>query len=136
MTQNDKAIAIEIAKTNGLNITKLGLRFDKVVIRLLGNIRIAIEKEIPKDYAVILTMTAPIKHPAKTENGIIENFKEIFVHRKQLNDTLLTVFKNDVHLIFIKPSSKKFINFIGFVHNKDIDSKYLLDIASKWLLKE
>jgi hypothetical protein len=136
MTQNEKLIANEIAKANGLNITKLGLRFDKVVIRLLKNIRIAIKNEVPKEKAVIITMTAPIKHPAKTENDIIGKIKDILVSGKQQRDTLLTIFQNEIQLRVIKSPSKQTINFIGLVHNRDIDSKYLLDITSKWLLEE
>jgi hypothetical protein len=45
MTQIEKIIANNIAAANGLSISKLGLRFDKVVIRLLGNIRAALEQE-------------------------------------------------------------------------------------------
>ena len=43
MASIEKQIASEIAKANEVNIIKLGLRFDKVVIRLLGNIRMGIE---------------------------------------------------------------------------------------------
>ena len=67
MIQIEKQIANEIAKANGVSVTKLGLRFDKVVVRLLGNIRIAIEQEVPKKVTVIMTITAPIRLPAKTE---------------------------------------------------------------------
>jgi len=53
MIQIEKLVASAIAKANGLSVSKLGLRFDKVVVRLLGNIRIAIEQEVPKETAII-----------------------------------------------------------------------------------
>jgi hypothetical protein len=131
MPQIEKIIANEIAKANGLSLSKLGLRFDKVVIRILGNIRNAIEKEVPKESVIMVTISAPIKLPAKTEHELIEKIRNIVSTGKKERDTSLTIFENEVRIRFLKYSSKQNINFIGLVHNKDIDSKYLLDISSK-----
>jgi hypothetical protein len=131
MIQIEKQIANEIAKANELSLSKLGLRFDKVVVRILGNIRNAIEQEVPKESVIIVTISAPIKLPAKTEHELIEKIRNIVSTGKKKRDTSLTIFENEVRIRLIKSSSKKSINFIGLVHNKDIDSKYLLDISSK-----
>ena len=44
----DKDIAEKIAKHSGLSLAKLGLRFDKVVVRLLSNIRSSISADNPR----------------------------------------------------------------------------------------
>jgi hypothetical protein len=131
MIQIEKQIANEIVKANGLSLSKLGLRFDKVVVRILGNIRNAIEQEVPKESVIIVTISAPIKLPAKTEHELIEKIRSVVSKGKKERDTSLTIFENEVRIRFLKYSSKQNINFIGLVHNKDIDSKYLLDISSK-----
>jgi hypothetical protein len=131
MIQIEKQIANEIAKANGLSLSKLGLRFDKVVVRILGNIRNAVEQEVPKESVIIITISAPIKLPAKTEHELIEKIRNIVSTGKKERDTSLAIFGNEVRIRLLKTSSKKSINFIGLVHNKDIDSKYLLKISSK-----
>jgi molybdenum cofactor biosynthesis enzyme len=136
MIQSEKQITNQIAKANGVRIAKLGLRFDKVAIRLLQNIRTAIENEVPKGSVVIITITAPIKIPAKTEKEIIGEVKDILVKGKNYMDTSFTVFENKVRIRYMKSPSKQGVNFVGLVHNKDIDSTYLLNISSKWLLEE
>lgn len=75
MKFGDKDIAEKIAKENGLTIAKLGLRFDKVVIRLLSDIRIAISNDIPKGTAILLTITAPIRLPSKTESELCSQIR-------------------------------------------------------------
>ena len=135
MTQMEKLIANEISKTNGVSVTKLGLRFDKVVVRLLGNIRIAIEQEVSKEVTVIMTITAPIKLPAKTEYELIGKISDFLESGIQHQDSVLTIFQNKVRLRIVKSSSRQTTKFVGLVHNPDIDSKLLLDLAAQWLLK-
>ena len=134
MTQIKKLIANEIAKANGMSVTKLGLRFDKVVVRLLGNIRIAIEQEVPKKMTVIMTITSPIRLPAKTEYELIGKINDFLESGIQYQDSVLTIFLNEVRFRIVKSSLKQ-PKFIGLVHNPDIDPKLLLNLAAQWLLK-
>jgi hypothetical protein len=135
MIQIEKLIGSEIAKANGLSVSKLGLRFDKVVVQLLGNIRAAIEQEVPGEIVVIMTITAPIKHPTKTEYEIIGRIKNFLEFGIPQQDSALTIFQNEVQLRFVESSPKQNTKFIGLVHNPDIDAKMILDLAAQWLLK-
>jgi hypothetical protein len=135
MGQIEKLIANEIAKVNGLSVTKLGLRFDKVVVRVLGNIRMSIEQEVSKEATIIMTITAPIKLPSKTEHALIRKIKDLLASGLQLRDSKLTIFQNQVRIRIVESSLKQPAKFIGLVHNPDIDSKLLLNLAAQWLLK-
>jgi len=135
MVQIEKLIATEIAKANGLSVSKLGLRFDRVVVQLLGNIRAAIEQEVPGKIVVIMTITAPIKLPGKTEHELIGKIKNFLEPGIQQQDSALTIFQNEVQLRFVESSPKQNTRFIGLVHNPNIDAKMLLDLAAQWLLK-
>ncbi|SRR5258708_3730052 len=135
MEQIEKQVANEIAKANQVSVTKLGLRFDKVVVRLLGNIRMAIEQKIPKNMTVLMAITAPIKLPAKTEYELIEKLNDFLEAGVQHQDSVLAIFQNKVRLRIIKPSSRQTTKFVGLVHNPDIDAKLLLNLTAKWLLK-
>ena len=133
MVNIERQIAGEIAKANGLSVTKLGLRFDKVVVRLLGNLRDSVEKDIQKGAAVLLTVTAPIKLPAKTEHEIKEQILDLLRTRTRHEDKKTSVFQNAVRLRLVDTSPNQPGKLIGFVHNPDCSSKLLLDLASQWL---
>lgn len=72
MINIDRKIAEDIANVHTLSIAKLGLRFDKVVVRLLGNLRTFAEETAPENKTVLLTATAPIKLPGKTGNELVK----------------------------------------------------------------
>lgn len=133
MVNIDKQIADAIAKASELTITKLGLRFDKVVVRLLGNIRTSIEQVAPNGKTILFTITAPIRLPAKTEYKLVEEIGYLSGSMTRHRDRVLTISQNNVRLRIVKTSSKKALKFIGLVHNSTTDSKLLLDLATRWL---
>lgn len=135
MIQIEKLIGSEIAKANGQSVSKLGLRFDKIVVQLLGNIRAAIEQEVPGKIVVVMTITAPIKLPTKSEHELIGKIKNFLEFGIQQQDSTLTIFQNEVQLRFVETLPKQNTRFVGLVHNPDIDAKMLLDLTTQWLLK-
>jgi uracil phosphoribosyltransferase len=131
----DKLIAKEIAEANGLNLTALGLRFDKVVVRLFWNIRTAITQEVPKEKTVVITVTAPIKYPAKTGEELIIKIKHILKSDNKASETLLTIFQNKIQVKIVALSSKKTVEVVGLVHNLEIEPEYLIKLTCKWLMR-
>ncbi len=123
----DKSIAVEIANVSAVSLSKLGLRFDKVAVGLLGDIRSAIEQAIPIGNTVVLTVTAPIKHPSKTALELIKRLKENDHPKLQA----FTLFENKIQVSSI-PSNRP-VQFIGLVHNPGIDPQLLLEMTTKWL---
>ena len=135
MSNIEKKIADEIAKANGLTVTKLGLRFDKVVVRLLGNLRASVERAVPIGETVIVTITAPIKLPAKTAYELERLVKDFLESRIRHQDRRVTIFHNEISLRVVASSSKRAAKLIGFVHNPGTDSKLLLNLAAQWILE-
>ena len=135
MSNIEKKIADEIAKANGLTVTKLGLRFDKVVVRLLGNLRASVERAVPIGETVIVTITAPIKLPAKTAYELERLVKDFPESRIRHQDRRVTIFHNEISLRVVASSSKRAAKLIGFVHNPGTDSKLLLNLAAQWILE-
>ena len=133
MNNIDKVVANEIARANQVRVSQLGLRFDKVVTRLFDNIRLAIAQKIPNNIAVLITITAPIKLPAKTEYVLIRKINDLLTSEIQNQDTVVTILQNNLRVRFVKPTSNQTIKFVGLVHNPSIDSKVLLRLATQWL---
>jgi len=135
ITNIEKQIADRIAKANGLKVTKLGLRFDKVVVELLGNVRAYVERTIQKEETVIMTITAPIKLAAKTGHELERRIKDFSDSGNRGRDRRMTIFQNEIRLRIVRSSSKQSAKFVGLVHNPGTDSKLLLDLTAQWLLE-
>ncbi|MBS0332026.1 MAG: hypothetical protein JSS35_04615, partial [Proteobacteria bacterium] len=66
MDNPEKDIIEAMLAGSGLSAVELGLRFDKVVVRVLGRLRAYAETAAPVDVTALVTITAPIRVPAKT----------------------------------------------------------------------
>jgi len=135
MTNIEKQIAEKIARANGLSVTKLGLRFDKVVVRLLGDLRTYVEQANVKEKTVFMTITAPIKLAVKTEYELEAKIKDFLDSKNRIRDRSITIFQNEVRLRIVESSSKQSDKFVGLVHNPGTDSKLLLDLATQWFIE-
>ncbi|MEQ8684764.1 MAG: hypothetical protein RIE86_05710 [Imperialibacter sp.] len=133
MKNTEKQIADAIAKASGLSVTALGLRFDKVVVRVLGSIRDSLAPETPAGKVVIMTITAPIKLPAKTADALKGKILEALASGIPHEELNIAVFHNTVCLKVLNVSPHQGMKFLGLVHNPDTDPRLLLDLVSKWL---
>lgn len=136
MENIDKRIGNAIANEGSSTVKKLGLRFDRVVVRLLGEIRQSIEQYVPKDMTVIMTITAPIKHPAKTADEVTKEIRDHLKSGAQGEDRALMIFDNNVQLRIANSFPKQTTKFVGLVHNPDVEATMLLDLAAQWLNKK
>lgn len=136
MEEIEKRIGTAIAHSGKSTVKKIGLRFDRVVVGLFRDIRQSIEQDVPKGMAVIMTITAPIKHPSKTADEVIEKIKDYLKPGMHEEDCILTVYLNKVQLRIAPTSKTQTEKFVGLVHNPDVEASMLLDLAAQWLVNE
>ena len=108
------------------------LRFDKVALRLVQDIRGALEQAVPGGLCVVFTVTAPIREPSKTTAAVIE------VIRAQLSlGNLLAkheaLYGNQIRVQVMKSRLPNAARVAGFVHNPDPPPTVLLEIAQSLL---
>jgi hypothetical protein len=108
----------------------LHLRFDRVVVRVVGQLKTNLAEVIPEGQAVLLTITAPIKHPAKTA-AALERLVRDGQPDREVRDTM---FGNDVHIRRVTDVPPATPRVLGFVHNPDSDAGLLLDLAEARVL--
>ncbi len=131
MNNYEKILALSVIASSGMTISKLGLRFDKVVVELLEDLRAFTEHNVPIGHSVLVTVTAPIKLPNKTEQAIEEQISQLL---DAAIDWQGIVFENSVHIKVVKPfASKQKHRLVGFVHNPGTNAKVLLTIGEAWL---
>lgn len=131
----DRDIAEKIAEENQLTIAKLGLRYDKVAVRLLSNLRNSIHNNIPQKTTVLLAITAPIKLPLKTEFELCEQIRDILNADIRYKGGPSTIFQNKIFFRIVNVPIIQTVRFVGFVHNPEQDPNQLLDLATAWLAK-
>jgi hypothetical protein len=132
----EKDHAEAILSATGLSASSLGLRFDKVVVRVLGRLRSFAEAEGAADVTILVDITAPIRSPAKT----VEDLKALIVDRRGADDGCIradaVIQGNRVSLRLVDGAPAGAPKLIGFVHNPDAPAKRLLDLAEAWLRRQ
>ena len=133
MKRVEDQVLADLARLDGPGAVKLGLRFDRVALRVIDDLREFASHSAPPDLAVLLTLTAPIRVPAKTVAGIADRVKALFASNSTRQDLRARICGNGVRIRLIKRTSKRAPALIGFVHNPDSDSRRLLDLAAAWV---
>ncbi len=126
MANPAKEMAEAVLAGSGLSAAKLGLRFDRVVVRVLGDLAAFAEATVPEGAAVVVTITAPIRLPAKTVD-------EVRAWIASAADRSGDIHGNQVSLRWVGNAANQRPKLAGFVHNPSTDAGRLLDLAERWL---
>jgi hypothetical protein len=131
----DRQLAEEIIKSCGFSISKLGLRFDRVVVRILADLRHFADGSTPSGMTILLTLTAPIRNPARTAGILEKEIQALFAEGTVGEDRRAIVHGNLIRMRLVRHGPRHRQKFIGFVHNPDSDATRLLDLAEQWLAR-
>ncbi len=126
MANPAKEMAEAVLAGTGLSAAKLGLRFDRVVARVLGDLLAFADSAVPNGSAVVITITAPIRMPAKTVDGVREWIASVGDQSRDLHG-------NQIRLRWVRNVAGQRPKLVGFVHNLSTDRGGLLDLAERWL---
>lgn len=138
LTQAGKRIAVEVAAIkSGIagsdGPAKVRLRFDKVVLRLVGGLRDALSDAVPDGQAVIVTVTAPIRLPGKTAEALESMIRAALARRSVGIDVRETIHGNQIRVRLVKGAAGERPKVIGFVHNPDSDPDVVLRLTQSLL---
>jgi hypothetical protein len=129
----EKEMAHAILANSGLSASKLGLRFDRVVVAVLSMLRSFADSAAPKDLAVLVAITAPIRLPVKTVDDLQQDIGELLAGRGPAGDRTATRRGNDTRLRLVAGVPEQAPRLIGFVHNRGSTPQTLFDLAERWL---
>ena len=103
----------------------LRLRFDKVAMRVIGALRESLSDSVADNEAVLFTLTAPIRLPAKMAAGM-----NVLVQGNWSGARVRYVLHgNYVCLRGIRGVQADMPKVIGLVHNPEVNAELLLDLA-------
>jgi hypothetical protein len=127
----EKDIAEAVLAGSGLSPAKLGLRFDRVVLRVLGDLRTFAQGAAPDGVTVLVTITAPIRVPARTAEAVRKRIGALLANPAA--SEAAAVHGNQVRIRVVKHGPGGHPKLIGFVHNPGSDPSQLLALAERWL---
>ena len=110
---------------------KLKLRFDKAVRRLTGDLKATLAGVVADGQSVLVTVTAPIKHPAKTAEALANVVRDGLAH----GELCKTIHGNKVRVRPITHVATNMPKVLAFVHNMESDPRLILQIAESRLLQ-
>jgi hypothetical protein len=135
-----KRVAVDITTlerrgTGHGKTAKPRLRFDKVATRLMERLQATLGETVPDGITVLLTITAPIRLPAKTAGSLEARIRTLLGRRSPRRDEKDTIHGNRVHIRFLRDESEsqRAPKMMGFVHNADSDPLLLLNMTREWL---
>ena len=127
-------IAVDIASV-GSRIAKRDpcarprLRFDRVALRFVASLRSALHAAVPDGTTVVLTVTAPIRLPAKTAAALVEEIRGSLAHRSLQSEFSHAIHGNQIRFRLLHDGWREASKLIGFVHNPDSDADALLALT-------
>lgn len=136
MDNPEKEIAEAILGAAGLGPPGLGLRFDRVVVRVLGRLRAFADSAAPEGLTVLVTSSAPIRVPGRTAEALRERIEGLLALSSASEAWSDTVYDNRVSLRLVRHGLIQRPKLIGFVHNPDVPPERLLGPAEQWLRAE
>jgi len=129
-----KRIAVEVTTTKRRladrgGLMKPRLRFDRVALRFVRRLQDALSASVPDGRTLILTITAPIRVPAKTAAALEDNIWTYLARQSAPGEAKYAILGNQIRVRLVKGGSRRTAKVIGFVHNPDSDPDVLLDIT-------
>lgn len=100
------------------------LRFDKVALRLIDGLKASVVEVFPEDQSIVFTVTAPIKHPAKTSAALQRLLRDL-----PSGNIRQTINGNEVCARKVNAVLTGMPRVMGFVHNPESNADLILDIA-------
>jgi hypothetical protein len=133
---NRVAVDITTLKRRGSgegDAAKPRLRFDKVATRLVERLQATLGQAVPDGMTVLLTITAPIRLPAKTAAALEDKIQTLLGRRSPGRDVKDTMHGNRIQIRLLRDESERAPKMIGFVHNFDSDPLQLLNMTREVL---
>ena len=128
-----RQIAEAVAAIGGVTVAELGLRFDRVAVRVLDRLQRGADAGPHADVSVALTLTAPVRAPGKTAEALQQESGALLRTGCPGDERSLDVHGNRAELRLLSHPPGREPKVLGFVHNPGSDAATILALAERWL---
>lgn len=127
--------AVETRAARRAGIARPGLRFDRVALGLIARLQTALYETVPDHETVLVTITAPIRLPAKTAAAMTEKIQNLVATRAAPARLTARIHDNDIQAHVLEGGTARTSRLIGFVHNPDSDPTTLIEVTRSLLAR-
>ena len=130
-----QGIAVDTARITSRieeNLCKVHLRFDRVALRFVDDVQLALHEVVPDGHVLIFTITAPLRLASKTATTLTERVRRVLPRQPAKLDLNEMINGNQIRVRLVKGASNG-AKVIGFVHNPDCDQEILFDATQSLL---
>ncbi len=127
-----RAIADAVAEAGGCHVAQLGLRFDRVAVRLLDQLRTYADACAPEGMVVILTLTASIRMPKQVVSAL-ERELSTLVQDGGRTARSIALSGSQARLQLVEGVPQTAPKLLGFVYNPEVDAARIGELAVAWL---
>ena len=128
-----RQVAEAVAGAGGSTASRLGLRFDRVVVRVLDHLGLFVGIEAPEGLTVLLALTAPIRAPGKMMHALEQEVAALLQTGIVGSARTVVLYENRAELRLVEHAPDRHYKLLGFVHNPDVDAAQVLDLAEQWV---
>ncbi len=128
-----RQVAEAFADAGGLTVAELGLRFDRVVVRVLDDLSLALDATTPDGLTVLLALTAPIRLPGKMVAALEQEIIGLLRTGAAGSMRSVTVHENRAELRLVERALGRTEKLVGFAHNASVDVAQVFILAAQWL---
>ncbi|MEW6437415.1 MAG: hypothetical protein AB1508_09665 [Pseudomonadota bacterium] len=108
-----------------IGAAKIRLRFDRVVLRLVGGLETALADIVPDGESVLFTVSSPIRHPAKTATDV----EGLVRGSSAPGERCEIVHSNNVRIRWLTGLPSNMPKVLGFAHHPASDAGIIFSIA-------
>ena len=133
MDMTHRQIAEAVAAVGGTTVSRLGLRLDRVVVRVLDRLRRGVDGKPRADWGVVLTLTAPLHAPNKLVKVMEQEIAALLQDGCIGAERSVVLHGGRARLRLVEHAAAPGCGLLGFVHNPDVDPAMIMDLAERWL---
>jgi len=128
-----KRTAIDVVTIRKSLAGRTRLRFDKVALGFVAQLRQALQALVPDGQMLIVTVTAPIRQDSKTAAALEEKLRTRLARQSARVSMHETIHGNRIQVRLIKGVPAGAAKLIGFVHNPETDADALLGFVQTFI---
>jgi hypothetical protein len=113
--------------------TKPRLRFDRVALRVVAELKKALHDAVPQRKTLLVTISAPIRVPSKTVLAIVVELRARLKPSSKTLDLRKEIYENQIRVRLVVSNANRQTKVLGFVLNAGPEPDALLELAESLL---
>jgi len=122
-------VALSPQASHARRSARPSLRLDRVALEVVSRVRTAIQRQVPADRTIVVTISAPIRLAAKTAAALSSRVLNRVSGRARAERSLHRIHGNRIEIWILQGGIATTSKLVGFVHNPDVDPRIFIEVT-------